>query len=47
MKSEQDRIRIVVVDDEPLARDAMRLRLQDEPDVEVVGEAAKGGRPLR
>jgi chemotaxis response regulator CheB len=42
MKSEQDRIRTVTVDDEPLARDAIRLRLQDEPDIEVVGEAATG-----
>jgi two-component system, LytTR family, response regulator len=42
MKSEQDRIRAVTVDDEPLARDAIRLRLQDEPDIELVGEAATG-----
>jgi two-component system LytT family response regulator len=40
MKSEQDRIRTVIIDDEPLARDAIRMRLQDEPDVQVVGEAA-------
>ena len=42
MKSEHDRIRTVIVDDEPLARDAIRLRLKDEPDVDVVGEAATG-----
>jgi two-component system LytT family response regulator len=42
MKSEQDRIRIVTIDDEPLARDAIRLRLQEEADVEVIGEAASG-----
>jgi len=35
-------IRTLIVDDEPLARDAIRLRLKDEPDVDVVGEAATG-----
>ncbi len=42
MKSEHDRIRTVIIDDEPLARDAIRLRLHDEPDIELVGEAASG-----
>ena len=42
MQSEQDRIRAVIVDDERLARAAIRIRLQDEPDMEVVGEAATG-----
>ena len=32
----------MIVDDEALARDAIRLRLKDEPDIEVVGEAADG-----
>ena len=36
-------IKAVIVDDEALARDAIRLRLKDEPDIEVVGEAADGG----
>ena len=36
-------IRAVIVDDEVLARDAIRLRLKNEPDIEVVGEAADGG----
>jgi len=40
--SEHDRIRTVIVDDEPLARDAIRLRLKDEPDIDMVGEAATG-----
>jgi two-component system, LytTR family, response regulator len=35
-------IKTVIVDDEALARDAVRLRLQSEPDIEVVGEAADG-----
>jgi two-component system LytT family response regulator len=42
VKVEHDRIRTAIVDDEPLARDAIRTRLQDEPDIEVVGEAANG-----
>jgi two-component system LytT family response regulator len=42
VKSEHDRIRTVIVDDEPLARDAIRLRLKEEPDINVVGEAATG-----
>src|SRR5256885_9521524 len=35
-------ITAVIVDDETLARDAIRLRLKNEPDIEVVGEAADG-----
>jgi DNA-binding NarL/FixJ family response regulator len=35
-------IKAVIVDDEALAREAVRLRLAGEPDIEVVGEAADG-----
>ena len=42
MKSEHDRIRTVIVDDERLARGAIRMRLQDDADIELVGEAATG-----
>ena len=35
-------MRTVIVDDEPLARDAIRMRLEDEPDIDVVGEAGTG-----
>lgn len=35
-------IRVLLADDEVLARDGLRLRLRDEPDVEVVGEACDG-----
>jgi two-component system LytT family response regulator len=35
-------IRAIIADDEALARDAIRLRLEHEPDIEVVGEAADG-----
>ena len=32
-------IRIAIVDDEPVAREGLRLWLASEPDVEIVGEA--------
>ena len=35
-------IRTVLVDDEPLAREGLRVRLGREEDVEIVGEAADG-----
>ncbi|WP_420128853.1 LytR/AlgR family response regulator transcription factor [Longimicrobium sp.] len=35
-------IRTLIVDDEPLARDGVRMHLAHEADVEVVGEAADG-----
>jgi two-component system LytT family response regulator len=38
-----DRLRVVVVDDEPLAREGIRAMLAGDPDVEIVGEAASGG----
>lgn len=37
-----DKIRALIVDDEPLAREGIRLYLADEPDVDVVGEAEAG-----
>ncbi len=39
---EEARIRALIADDEPLAREGIRLRLASEPDVRVVGEAADG-----
>ena len=40
---EAARIRAVIADDEPLAREGLRLRLAQEPDIVVVGEAAEDG----
>jgi two-component system, LytTR family, response regulator len=37
-----ERIRAIIVDDEPLAREGLRLHLQDVEDVEIVGEASDG-----
>jgi len=42
MMDEQRRLRAVVVDDEPLAREGIRLLLKDDADVELVAEAANG-----
>ena len=36
------RIRALVVDDEPLAREMIREMLGDDPDVEIVAECANG-----
>ena len=37
-----DRIRILLVDDQQLVRTGFRMIVADEPDIEVVGEAADG-----
>jgi two-component system LytT family response regulator len=35
-------MRVLIVDDEQPSRDVLRLRLEDIPDIEVIGEAADG-----
>lgn len=40
------RIRILVVDDHPLMREALQTALAEEADMEVVGEASDGGEAL-
>jgi two-component system LytT family response regulator len=35
-------VRVLIVDDEPVARYGIRLALRSEPDVEIVGECATG-----
>lgn len=35
-------LRVLIVDDEELGRDVLRLRLEAVPDVEIIGEAADG-----
>ena len=42
-----DAIRTVIVEDEPVALERVRRLLEDEPDVEVVGEAASGAEAVR
>ena len=40
-------IRVVLVDDQALVRTGLRMVLEAEPDIEVVGEAADGLRRWR
>lgn len=40
-------IRVAIIDDEPLARQGIRLRLANERDVEIVGEADDGPAAVR
>ncbi|MGH7950198.1 MAG: LytR/AlgR family response regulator transcription factor [Candidatus Binataceae bacterium] len=40
------RIRALIVDDEPLARQRIRLLARDEPDLELIGECASGAEAL-
>lgn len=40
-------IRALIVDDEPLARENLRIRLRGVPDFEIAGECANGGEALR
>ena len=42
-----EKIRTLIVDDEPLAREGVRVLLQHDPDVEVVGECANGREAVR
>ena len=43
---EQELLRIAIVDDHELARKSLQNMLSDEPDIEVVGEAANGQEAL-
>ena len=36
------KIRALIVDDEPLAREGIHMRLEQEPDIEVIGECRNG-----
>ena len=37
-----DLLRVLIVDDEALGRDVLRVRLEDMPDIEILGEASDG-----
>jgi two-component system LytT family response regulator len=41
-----EKIRVLIVDDEPLAREGIRMRLAQEPDIEVIGECSNGRRAV-
>jgi two-component system, LytTR family, response regulator len=40
------KIRVLIVDDEPLARSNLLLLLRRDPDIEIVGEASSGARAI-
>ncbi|HKV42356.1 MAG TPA: LytTR family transcriptional regulator DNA-binding domain-containing protein [Blastocatellia bacterium] len=40
--NEVDKIRTLIIDDEPLAREGVRMRLRAEPDIELIGECRNG-----
>jgi two-component system LytT family response regulator len=40
-------IRVLLVDDEPLAREMLREMLQGDPDVEIIGESCNGREALK
>jgi DNA-binding NarL/FixJ family response regulator len=42
-RSGGDKIRVLIADDHPMVRQGLRVFLELEPDLEVVGEAADGG----
>jgi two-component system LytT family response regulator len=37
-----EKIRVLIVDDEPLAREGVQMRLKSEPDIEIIGESRNG-----
>src|SRR5688572_3688935 len=37
-----EKIRALIVDDEPLAREGLRLHLEEHPDIDIIGESADG-----
>lgn len=37
-----EKIRVLIVDDEPLAREGIRMRLEPAPDLEIIGECRNG-----
>lgn len=43
----QKTIRILLVDDHPLVLDGIRTRVQDDPSIEVIGEASNGEEALQ
>ena len=42
-----DVMRVLIVDDEELGRDVLRVRIEDMPDIEIIGEAADGEQAVR
>jgi two-component system LytT family response regulator len=47
MATDGARVRTLIVDDEPIARRRLRSLLADEPDIDVIGDAANGTEAVR
>ena len=47
MGRKAEKIKALIVDDEPLARQNIRLLLQEDPEVEVVGECGSGAEAVK
>ena len=43
----KQKIKTLIVDDEPLARQNLRLLLKDDPEIEIVGECGSGREAVR
>jgi DNA-binding NarL/FixJ family response regulator len=44
--NEDEMIKLLLVDDQPIIRQGLRMRLLMEPDIEVIGEASSGEQAL-
>ncbi len=42
-----EEIRVAIVDDEPLAREGVRLLLESDPEIDIVAEAGNGAEALQ
>ena len=47
MSKTRERIRTLIVDDEPLARRNLRALLKTDPEIEIIGEARSGPEAVR
>ncbi|GGF50883.1 DNA-binding response regulator [Terasakiella brassicae] len=47
MTDENNKIRVLLVDDHPLVLDGIRSRLEDDPEIAIVGEAGNGEEALQ
>ena len=45
--AEMEKIRVLIVDDEPVARRGIRYLLQNEPDATIIGECGSGLEAVR
>jgi two-component system LytT family response regulator len=41
------KVRTLIIDDEPLAREGVRMMLEDDPDIHIIGECADGREAVR